>query len=122
MDPAIRWQARLKRRTLVVAGLFGLWAIAIEARLVYLQIISHRDLVARADLQQQRRLTAPGKRGDILDRGGRVLATSVDVDSIYAVPSAIADASRAAAAARFASLLDTTATRAPSAAKARAQA
>src|SRR5262247_3656043 len=29
------------------------------------------------------------KRGDIVDRRGRVLATSVDADSIYAVPSEI---------------------------------
>ena len=32
-----------------------------------------------------------GKRGDILDRKGRVLATSVDADTVYAVPSAIED-------------------------------
>ena len=34
---------------------------------------------------------APAKRGDILDRHGHVLATSVDADSIYAVPSEIDD-------------------------------
>src|SRR5437667_10857564 len=32
---------------------------------------------------------APPKRGDIVDRKGRVLATSVDADSVYAVPSEI---------------------------------
>ena len=36
-----------------------------------------------------RTIDAPAKRGDILDRRGRVLATSVDADSIYAVPSEI---------------------------------
>jgi cell division protein FtsI (penicillin-binding protein 3) len=38
------------------------------------------------------------KRGDILDRSGRVLAYSVDADSIYAVPTDIADADAVAAA------------------------
>ena len=37
--------------------------------------------------QQKRPSTVPAKRGDILDRHGRVLAFSVDADSIYAVPS-----------------------------------
>ena len=37
-------------------------------------------------------MPSPAKRGDILDRRGRVLATSVDADTIYAVPSAIDDA------------------------------
>ncbi len=32
------------------------------------------------------------KRGDILDRHGRVLAYSVDADSVYGVPSEIEDA------------------------------
>ena len=54
----------------------------------------HADLVARAERQQMRTIVAPAKRGDILDRHGRVLATSVDADSIYAVPSEIADARR----------------------------
>jgi cell division protein FtsI (penicillin-binding protein 3) len=38
------------------------------------------------------KMDAAAKRGDILDRKGRVLATSVDADTIYAVPSAVDDA------------------------------
>ena len=44
-------------------------------------------------------IAGPAKRGDILDRRGRVLATSVDADSIYAVPSEIDDATATVAAA-----------------------
>ena len=40
------------------------------------------------------RLPSPARRGDILDRRGRVLATSVDADTIYAVPTEIDNARR----------------------------
>ncbi len=80
----------LRRRVAVVAGILALWVAGIEARLVFLQVIRHADLSARAERQQMRTVEAAAKRGDIVDRRGRVLATSVDADSIYAVPSDIA--------------------------------
>jgi cell division protein FtsI (penicillin-binding protein 3) len=82
----------------VVAGLFACWVVAIIARLVFLQVLSHDDLVARADRQHHRTIDAPAKRGEIHDRNGRLLAYSVDADTIYAVPNEIADAPKAAAA------------------------
>ena len=95
--PANAWRTTLKRRLVVAAvGLF-VWSAAIEARLVYLQIFRHADLVARAERQQLRTVAASGKRGEILDRQRHVLAYSVDADSIYAVPTEIADAMQAAA-------------------------
>ena len=96
-EPAIDWRVTLRRRTLVAAGLLALWAAGIEARLVHLQIFRHADLVALAERQQMRTIVAPSKRGDILDRRGRMLATSVDVDSIYAVPSEIGNEEEATA-------------------------
>jgi cell division protein FtsI (penicillin-binding protein 3) len=89
----------MKRRTSVAAVALGLWAIVIELRLVDLQVVARADLMARAERQQLRTIAAPAKRGDILDRRGRVLATSVDADTIYAVPSDISD--HAAVAARL---------------------
>lgn len=91
-DHAPDWRGTLRRRILVAAVLLAIWVVGIEARLVYLQIHRHAELVTRAARQQLRTITAPAKRGDIVDRRGRVLATSVDVDSIYAVPSEIDDA------------------------------
>ena len=88
-----RWRPTLKRRVLVAAVMFLLWAIGIEARLVYLQVFQHDELAARAERQQLRTVPAPAKRGDILDRNGRVLAASADVDSLYAVPSEVDDPS-----------------------------
>src|SRR5436190_23612911 len=83
------WRPIMKRRVAIVSVLLALWVAGIEAKLVYLQIYQRADLVARAERQQERTQTAPAKRGDILDRRGRVLATSVDADTIYAVTTEI---------------------------------
>jgi cell division protein FtsI/penicillin-binding protein 2 len=90
------WRATLTRRVAVVAMATAAWVGCIEVRLVWLQIVRRADLVARAERQQMRTQTVPPKRGDILDRRGRVLATSVDADSIYAVPTEITNPSDAA--------------------------
>ena len=96
-DTANAWRATLKSRIVVAAAGLFLWSTAIEARLVYLQVYRHADLVARAERQQLRTVAASGKRGEIRDRRGHVLAYSVDADSIYAVPTEIADADQASA-------------------------
>jgi len=86
----------MKRRVAVMAWLLALWVAGIEAKLVYLQIFERADLAARAERQQERTPPSPARRGDILDRRGRVLATSVDADTIYAVPTEISNAADAA--------------------------
>jgi cell division protein FtsI (penicillin-binding protein 3) len=83
------WRQTLRRRAVVVGCALALWVTGIEAKLVYLQVFDRADLMARAERQQERTQPSPAKRGDILDRRGRVLATSVDADTIYAVPSEI---------------------------------
>jgi cell division protein FtsI (penicillin-binding protein 3) len=88
--PPIDWRLTLRHRTAGVAAVMVLWVAGIEARLVQLQIVRHADLVARAERQQLGTSEAPAKRGDIVDRRGHILATSVDADTIYAVPSEIA--------------------------------
>jgi cell division protein FtsI (penicillin-binding protein 3) len=88
----------LKSRLYVAAGVLVLWALAIETRLIVLQVMQHGDLVARAERQQMSTVAAPAKRGEIFDRNGRLLAYSVDADTIYAVPTEIADAAKTAAA------------------------
>ena len=94
--PNVDWRRTMKRRVAFAAGLLALWAAGIEVRLVYLQVVKHGALVARAARQQMRTIATPAKRGDILDRRGRTLATSVDADSIYAVPTEIDDSPEAA--------------------------
>ena len=89
--PATDWRATLKRRLIVAVSALGLWAGAIELRLAYLQTVMRADLQARAESQHHRTPPAPAKRGDMVDRRGNVLATSVDADSVYAVPSELKD-------------------------------
>jgi len=90
-EPRFNWRPIVKRRVLVAAVMFAVWTVAIQARLLHLQVFSHVDLVARAERQQQRTITAPAKRGEIVDRHGRLLAYSVDTDTIYAVPIEVDD-------------------------------
>ena len=97
-QPDLNWRPVLKRRLMVVAGTLVLWVLAIESRLVVLQVMQHDQLVARADRQQMSTVDAPAKRGEIYDRTGRLLAYSVDADTIYAVPTEIADPGKTAAA------------------------
>jgi len=67
------------------------WSTGISARLVYLQVYRQSEYEQKADKQQQRVITYPGTRGEILDREGRVLAYSVPAQSVVAVPAAIDD-------------------------------
>ena len=90
------WRPIMKRRVVIVSAVLALWVVGIEAKLVYLQIFERADLAARAVRQQERTQPSPAKRGDIVDRRGRVLATSVDADTIYAVPTEIDNAADAA--------------------------
>ena len=83
------WRRVVRGRVLVAAVVLGIWTVGIEARLIYLQVIDHEQLVHRANQQKDRTLTLIRKRGEIVDRNGQVLAYSVDADTIYAVPSQI---------------------------------
>jgi cell division protein FtsI/penicillin-binding protein 2 len=96
--PASTWRTTLKRRLLVAVLLLAAWAVAIEVRLAYLQIVSHAELMEKAKRQQSRTIQALPKRGDILDREGHVMAYSVAADSIYAVPTDIKDPKAAVSA------------------------
>lgn len=91
------WRATLGSRLGVGAVLLVVSAVGIEARLVYLQVLQHADMQARANRQHNRLITAPAKRGDILDRHGNVLATSIDVDTVFADPSEVDDPDEVAA-------------------------
>ncbi len=80
----------------LVCGFFLFWAFAIAGRLFWLQIIRHNDYVERAEKQQQRTFEVAPRRGVLYDRNLHELAMTVQVDSIYAVPSEIDDRNAAA--------------------------
>ncbi len=85
------WRETVRSRLFVSAIVFAAWTVGIEGRLLYLQVVAHGEMMARADRQQLRTIKLPAKRGEIFDRGGRILAYSVDADTIAADPTAVAD-------------------------------
>jgi cell division protein FtsI (penicillin-binding protein 3) len=80
----------------LVCGFFLFWAALIAARLFWLQIVCHREYAERAQKQQQRTFEVAPRRGILYDRNMHELAMTVQVDSIYAVPSEIEDKATAA--------------------------
>jgi cell division protein FtsI (penicillin-binding protein 3) len=95
------WQtltAPIRRiRFAYVALFFCAWTGLIAVRLGWLQVVRHSDFVHRAALQQQRTFEVAPRRGMLYDRNLRELAVTVQVDSVYAVPSELGD-NRASAA------------------------
>ena len=70
---------------------FICWVVLICGRLVWLQVVHHKDFVDRAARQQQRTFEVAPRRGILYDRNLHELAMTVLADSVYAVPSEIAD-------------------------------
>ncbi len=83
------WRGTVRSRLVVGAVLCAAWTVAIEARLLYLQVFQHSEMVARAARQRQNTIEAPARRGEIFDRHGNLLAYTVDADSIIADPGEI---------------------------------
>jgi len=87
----------LKRARFWLICLFFLtWALVISGRLFWLQVVRHKEFVERAQKQQQRTFEVAPRRGVLYDRNLRELAMTVQVDSIYAVPTEIDDKPSAA--------------------------
>ena len=95
--PVGDWRTTFRRRAVLTALFLGVWAAAIETRLVFLQLVNHAQYVALDEKQRLRTVKLLGKRGDLLDRHGHILATSVEADTIWAVPSELGDLNEAAA-------------------------
>ena len=73
-------------------GIFLLvWCLVIVVRLTVLQVLHYGEWVQRAQRQQQRTVEISPQRGIIYDRNGQELAMTVQVDSVFAVPSEISD-------------------------------
>ena len=87
---------RLRLGTVLALALFA----TIGVRLVVLQVVESPESVQRLLRQRQDRLTEvllPAPRGSILDRGGEVLAHSVEARYIYADPELVQNPAQVAA-------------------------
>lgn len=68
-----------------------LLTLVVLARLMELQIFRHKGFKERAQAQHTRVIRLAPDRGDIFDRNGRLLATSIDSYSIYVNPRVFKD-------------------------------
>jgi cell division protein FtsI/penicillin-binding protein 2 len=93
----VQWRQAVKRRVVFVLTAITLWALVVQARLIWLQVIQHDFYVTTALNQQRRRVTVNAPRGDILDRHQQVLATSAEGTAITADPSEVEDPAGTAA-------------------------
>jgi cell division protein FtsI (penicillin-binding protein 3) len=79
------------KRLYIFSVLLFAWILIICFRLVRLQVVKYHDFMLRAARQQNRTIPVEPRRGNIYDRNGYALAMSIDVDSVFAVPSEITD-------------------------------
>jgi cell division protein FtsI (penicillin-binding protein 3) len=85
------------RRLYIFAVLLFVWIGAICFRLVRLQVVKFGFFEDLAERQRTRTVPVEPRRGNIYDRFGHPLAMSIDVDSVYAVPSEVHDKETTAA-------------------------
>jgi cell division protein FtsI (penicillin-binding protein 3) len=83
---------RFAGRTTLVLACFAVFASALVARAVYLQVLDKDFLNQQADTRHLRTEKISAHRGTITDRNGEPLAISTPVDSIWANPREFAAA------------------------------
>jgi len=76
-------------RAALLLGLFAFAAVALEARLAWLQLVDVEFLTAEGEKRQLREVRTPAHRGLITDRHGEPLAVSTPLDSIVANPQTL---------------------------------
>ncbi len=97
------------RRLRVVFALFACATLILSLRVAYWQTLGRGELLAGATDQVRSDLVLAAQRGVVRDRTGALLATTVPLRSLYAIPKRIGDKdAHAAAAAKLAPLLGTT--------------
>ncbi|WP_439518198.1 penicillin-binding protein 2 [Hydrogenophaga sp.] len=83
--------AQFRTRVLLI-GLAVVFAFGlVAARMVYLQVTRHDDLLAQAESNRTAVLPVVPNRGQILDRKGRVLATNYSAYTLEIIPSRVDD-------------------------------
>ncbi len=77
---------KMKRRAIVILGIFVVIMGLLVARLAYLQVVRGAELKSSAERQQNSQTTITASRGKIYDRNGKVLAESGTVNTLVCNP------------------------------------
>lgn len=88
---------RVRRRIAVLLLLFTGLAVILVGRLAYVQLVEGAFWRREAAKQRLRYMPVAPQRGDIVDRRGETLATSISADAVLAIPAEIEDPARTAA-------------------------
>ncbi|MBU6422519.1 MAG: penicillin-binding protein 2 [Chloroflexota bacterium] len=78
-------------RLRILFALFAVLTIVLSARVAYWQTVARPTLLEQANGQILSDQVLHARRGTIYDRNGAILAASVDLRSLYAIPARIAD-------------------------------
>jgi cell division protein FtsI/penicillin-binding protein 2 len=78
-------------RLRVLFAFFAIASLLLCARLAYWQTVGRADLLSRATDQVHSDLVVAAQRGVIRDRNGAILATTVELRSLYAIPGLMKD-------------------------------
>jgi cell division protein FtsI (penicillin-binding protein 3) len=93
MEPPTKW---MRVRVFILGAVFFALLVAAFGRATNLQVNQKDRLKAFAEDQYVRAMEIPARRGEIVDRRGVKLASSVEVDSVWIDPSMLPDLRTAA--------------------------
>ena len=79
-SPTPSWRSKF------LVAMVGLGFLVLIGRAVYVQIIDSSFFVKQGEIRYMRKLELPASRGRIVDRNGLILAASVRVPSLWAIP------------------------------------
>lgn len=85
-------------RIIFILGLLLMAFVIIEARLYYVQVVSHDRYRSKADQHQIKKILLTPTRGEIVDMDGNILATNLPRLSLYVFPKHMSDAQKRAVA------------------------
>ena len=91
-EPRLAW-----RSISVLLILTSVWGV-LMARMVQIQWLQREKFASRATRQQLHQDVIPARPGDLYDRRGRLLATTIAMQSLYVDPARIVDSFRTASA------------------------
>ena len=80
----------------LLLGIVAFVAFFVVARLFWLQVVDAGRLSSEAESRRTNVITLTARRGTIYDRNGKVLAMSVECETVYANPKAVENASAVA--------------------------